>query len=250
MKRIAMVFAGLLTALSSGSAGAWSHASSFGGHSSGSYGSGGEHSNAFGGSTSGGAGQGMTHDNAYGGSTSANANGAEHSNAYGGSTSANAYGAEHSNAYGGSSAVDANGAEHTNMYGGTTAANSNEAYHSGAYGTTEVYGSTAYHAPVLRRGRVSGVSPADDGELLQLELRQLRRLVDRRRGGRRSRRRCGGCDRGHVGPQRRMRTTPGVANTQAARRECLHRRVRCRRNDDTTAYGDGRDLCRRCRPAV
>ena len=63
MKRIAIAFAGFLIGISSGSAGAWSHASSFGGHSSGSYGSGGEHSNAFGGLTSGGYGQGATHEN-------------------------------------------------------------------------------------------------------------------------------------------------------------------------------------------
>jgi hypothetical protein len=57
MKNIVIAFAGLLFAASSPLAGAWSHASSFGGHSSGSYGAGGEHSNAFGGSTSGGMGQ-------------------------------------------------------------------------------------------------------------------------------------------------------------------------------------------------
>jgi hypothetical protein len=140
MKRVAVVFAGLLLALSSASAGAWSHANSYGGRSAGSLGSGGMHENAAGGSTSAKAGEGVEHTNTYGGSSEAKyGEGAEHTNVYGGQTHADAYGAEHTGAYG-TTAVSGDTAYHSG-YGGTA-----YAYHPPTpyYGNTTVY---AYHPP-------------------------------------------------------------------------------------------------------
>ena len=139
MKRIGIAFVGLLVALSSGSAAAWTHANSFGGHSAGAVGSGGSHENTFGGSTSAKAGEGVEHTNADGGSSEAQyGHGVEHTNVDGGQTHATDYGAEHTGAY------------------GTTAVSGDTAYHSGYNGTayayhppTPYYGSTAYvyHPP-------------------------------------------------------------------------------------------------------
>lgn len=120
----------LISALSASPAAAWGHANSFGGHSSGSWGGGGEHSNRWGGSTSAGGGDGFSHDNAWGGSTSGGwGQGVSHQNVYGGSSEAR---------YG-------EGAEHTNMYGGTTAAGYGGVYHSDAYGGAYYHPPGAYY---------------------------------------------------------------------------------------------------------
>ena len=81
---LSATLAGLLAA---GPASAYSHSNAYGGHTSGSYGSGGTHTNAYGGSTSHQYGEGTEHTNTYGGSTEHSYyGGTSHTNVYGGTT--------------------------------------------------------------------------------------------------------------------------------------------------------------------
>jgi hypothetical protein len=123
MKTISVgIMSFLLVTLSCGFAGAWSHASRFGGSMSHSFGST-SHTSAWGTSTSHSYGEGTSHTNVYGGSTSHGyGEGTEHTNMYGGS-------AEH---------YEGGGWSKTNSYGET------------AYGNAH-YGS-AYHPPVPYAG--------------------------------------------------------------------------------------------------
>ena len=211
MKKIIVGFVGLMVILLpseiafafgrggsySGSRGNFSSSNRYGGSTSHSYGST-SHSNAYGGSSSHTAGQGTTHDSAYGTSTSHNeGGGTTHTNAYGGKTSGEyGEGATHTNAYGGKTSGEYGRGDSHEHFSSIRAGR--DAYehlwrdHFGAYGEG------AYHtAPMATALRLPStdcllwLSSTGHGELLRINMRQLRWLGGCRRCHNRRRYWCG-----------------------------------------------------------